>query len=174
MPAMIRGCGKVLPINPRKAAQISNRVLPAHQPQPLSRLPLRLKPIIQNLIQPLRLGLVAVDGILDFGRGVTVEVVGLALHGANAALHPDEPFDHLPVLVAVVGEGDGVVFVVSGAEVELDACAFEDSLGFAGGVVDDCWDAAVCCRVCFVTDGSCCTYVAHATRTRRGQKRCAA
>jgi len=37
-----------------------------------------------------------------------------------------------------------VVFVVFGAEVELDRGAFEDAFGCAGGFVDDGWDAAVC------------------------------
>lgn len=50
--------------------------------------------------------------------------------------HPDQPLDRLPVLVAIVREGDLVVFVVFLAEVQLHAGAFEDTLGLAGGVVD--------------------------------------
>jgi hypothetical protein len=50
--------------------------------------------------------------------------------------HPDQPLDRLPVLVAVVREGDLVVFVVLLAEVQLHAGAFEDALWFARGVVD--------------------------------------
>jgi hypothetical protein len=38
-----------------------------------------------------------------------------------------------------------VVFVVLLAQVELHACAFEDSLWLAGGLVDDGWNAAVGC-----------------------------
>jgi hypothetical protein len=50
--------------------------------------------------------------------------------------HPDQPLDGLPILVAVVREGDLVVFVVLLAEVQLHAGALEDTLGLAGGVVD--------------------------------------
>jgi hypothetical protein len=50
--------------------------------------------------------------------------------------HPDQPFNGLPVLVAVVREGDLVVFVVLPAQVQLHAGALEDTLRFARGVVD--------------------------------------
>jgi hypothetical protein len=50
--------------------------------------------------------------------------------------HPDQPLDRLPILVAVVRERDLVVFIVLLAEVQLHAGALEDTLGFAGGVVD--------------------------------------
>jgi hypothetical protein len=50
--------------------------------------------------------------------------------------HPDEPLDRLPVLIAIVREGDLVVFVVFLAQVQLHAGAFEDALWFARGVVD--------------------------------------
>ena len=50
--------------------------------------------------------------------------------------HPDQPLDSLPILVAIVREGDLVVFVVLLAEVQLHAGALEDALGLAGGVVD--------------------------------------
>ena len=54
----------------------------------------------------------------------------------STTYHPDQPLNSLLVLVAVVREGDLVVFVVLLAEVKLHAGALEDTLRLAGGVVD--------------------------------------
>ena len=54
----------------------------------------------------------------------------------STTYHPDQPLNSLPVLVAVVREGDLVVFVVLLAEVKLHTSALEDTLRLAGGVVD--------------------------------------
>ena len=70
-------------------------------------------------------------------------MVSLSLHRTDTRLHPDQPLDHLPVLIAVVREADLVILIVLLTEVELDGSAFEDPLGFAGGGVYYCWDAAV-------------------------------
>lgn len=76
------------------------------------------------------------------GGGLT-----LSLHGTDAGLHPHHPFDHLPVLVGVVGKGDGVLLVVLLAEIELNCGTFKDAFGFAAGLVDDGRDTAVGCDV---------------------------
>ena len=60
--------------------------------------------------------------------------------------HPNEPFDSLPVLVAIVGERDLVILVVLLAKVQLHAGTFEDTLRLAGCVVDERWDPPVRCR----------------------------
>lgn len=132
---------------PAKAAQISNRKLPTNQPQSLSRFTLRFQPIIKHLIQPLRLRLIPIDSVINLRRRIAVKVVSLSLHWTNTRLHPHQPLDRFPVLVAVVGEADLVIFVVLLAEIELDGSAFEDSLGFAGCGVYYCWDAAICCQL---------------------------
>ena len=49
----------------------------------------------------------------------------------STTYHPDQPLNSLPVLVAVVREGDLVVFVVLLAEVKLHAGALEDTLRLA-------------------------------------------
>ena len=78
---------------------------------------LKIKAIFQYLVQTLGLGLISVDAILDYFRSVAVEVVRLTLpfsdqkppvrlwpmstylHWTESALHPDKPFDNLPILI---------------------------------------------------------------------------
>jgi len=66
--------------------------------------------------------------------------------------HPNEPFDSLPVLVTVVRERDLVVLVVLLTKIQLHAGTFEDTLRLAGCVVDERWDASVCCQRNIVSD----------------------
>jgi len=74
------------------------------------------------------------------------------LHGANPALHPHEPFDHLPVFVRIEGIRDLAVGVVLQHEIQHYGPAFEDgrflrfAVGFPGAV-NDCWDTAICYNV---------------------------
>ena len=70
-------------------------------------------------------------------------MVRLALHGPQAALHPGDPLDSLPVLVRVVSETDLVFDVVAGGEIEHDGAALEDTFFPAARLVDDCWDTSV-------------------------------
>lgn len=132
------------PIDPAEARQVRNRILAADEPEALTRGLLGLETIIQHFVEPFRLRLVAVDSVVDFGRGIPVEVVRLALHGSDPGLHPGYPFDYFPVFVAVVGETEVVLFIVFAAEVEQDAAAFEEAFLFPRGLVYDCGDAAVC------------------------------
>lgn len=132
------------------------------------------QPIFEHLIEPSSLGLVALDAIFDLLGRVAVEMVRLALcrrsvntfccdpqppkgafeellaclHGAEAALHPDQPFDHFPVLVGIVGVVQLVLRVVSLTEVEHEGTGFEDALFprlaiGCRGLVDDGRDASV-------------------------------
>ena len=41
---------------------------------------------VENAVEAARFVDIAVDAVLDFGRGVAVEMVGLALHGAETWL----------------------------------------------------------------------------------------
>jgi len=74
------------------------------------------------------------------------------LHRPNAALHPDEPLHHLPVLVRVEGVGDLAVDVVLLGQVQHDGAAFEHGrlLRLAvrfGRLVDDGGDSTICYRI---------------------------
>ena len=60
------------------------------------------------------------------------------------AYHPDEPFNHLPVLIGVVLKRDFVESVMPLAKVELDRSALEDAFRLARCLVDDGWDATIC------------------------------
>lgn len=71
------------------------------------------------------------------------------LHGPDAALHPDEPLHHLPVLIRVKRIGNLVVDVVFLYQVQHDGAAFEHGRFLRLAVwfrclVDDCGDAAIC------------------------------
>ena len=66
------------PIHPRKATNIRNTILPRNYPKPLPLLLLARQPIIQNLIQPLRLRLIALHSVINILRRVAIEVVGCA------------------------------------------------------------------------------------------------
>jgi len=71
-------------------------------------------------------------------------MVRLPLHGPDAALHPHDPLDDFPVLVAVIGKTESVLLVVARRQVEQDRAALEDAFFFAVGFVYYCRDAAVC------------------------------
>ena len=43
------------------------------------------------------LGLISLDSIFDFLGCVAEEMVGLALHRSESALHPGHPFHYFPV-----------------------------------------------------------------------------
>ena len=70
---------------------ISNRALAPHQPLRAGI----LKMLVQHAVQAPRLVLVPRDPVRDLLRGVAGEVVGLALHGAYAGVHEEEPVRHL-------------------------------------------------------------------------------
>nr|POE93490.1 hypothetical protein CFP56_19502 [Quercus suber] len=73
------------PVDPAEAAEIRDGVLGPHEPEALARGFLRRETGVEHAVEPRRLGLVAGDGVGDFLGGVAVEVVGLALHGPDAA-----------------------------------------------------------------------------------------
>ena len=79
------------PVDPTEAREICNGHSVAHYPRSFRTsssgvgscaivLALFLEAIFQDLVQPLRLSLVAVDTVLDFLRGVPVEMVCLSLY----------------------------------------------------------------------------------------------
>ncbi len=97
-------------------------------------------------------GAVCGGGVAGEGRGRALG--NLYLHGPDAALHPDEPLHHLPVLVRVEGVGDLVVDVVLLDQVQHDGAAFEHGrllrlAVWLGRLVDDGRDPAVCYRTRF-------------------------
>lgn len=65
------------------------------------------------------------------------------LHWSKARLHPDNPFDGLPVLVTVVIEADLVVLVILVGQVEKHRTTFEDTLLLTRSLVDHGRDTAV-------------------------------
>lgn len=69
--------------------------------------PFILQMLVQHAVQPPRLVLIPVDAVLDVLRGVTGEVVGLALHGADAGVEEEEPGCHLWWEFISMSEGEG-------------------------------------------------------------------
>lgn len=88
---------------------------------------------VQDAVQPARLVLVPVYAVLDLLRGVAVEVVGLALHGAQAGVEEEEPVVHFVGFPRAFRVGDSVVSVVLLDEVLHDGAGFEEADGAAVG-----------------------------------------
>lgn len=59
------------PVDPAEAAQVRDAELAADEPAAR----LRGEPVVEDLVEALGFGLVAGDGVVDFGRGVAVEMV---------------------------------------------------------------------------------------------------
>lgn len=97
---------------------------------------------VEDAVEALGLADVALDGVGDLLLGGADEVVGLALHGAEAAVLPAHPGLAAGVVVVVGGEGEEVVAVVAAGEVAEDGDALEDAEAVVV-VVDDGGDAAV-------------------------------
>lgn len=67
------------PVDPGKARDVCYAVLSTDDPEALASGLLFLEAVVEDLVQTLCLGLVAVYGILDFLWSITVEMVGLPL-----------------------------------------------------------------------------------------------
>ena len=100
---------------------------------------------IEHAVQPPRFVLVAGDAVGDLLGGVSVEVVRLPLHGADAGVEEEEPVVHLVGLARAGGVAD----LVGGAvvlfdEVLHDGAGFEEpDRGAVGEGVGQGGDAAV-------------------------------
>ena len=88
---------------------------------------------VQHAVQAARLVLVAVDAVVDFLGGVPVEVVGLALHGAEAGVEEEEPVVDLVGFAGAGGVADQVFAVVLLDEVLHYGAGFEEVDGAAVG-----------------------------------------
>jgi hypothetical protein len=53
------------------------------------------------------------------------------LHGSKTRLHPNNPFDSLPVLITVMIKADFVVLVILVGQVEKHGTTLEETLVFA-------------------------------------------
>lgn len=108
---------------------IRNRALAANQ---IARRR-RGQVLVQDAVQAARLVLVPLDAVVDFLGRVPVEVVGLALHGADAGVQEEEPVGHFVGFARAFGVGDFVVEVVLLDEVLHDGAGFEEADGAAIG-----------------------------------------
>lgn len=88
---------------------------------------------VQDAVEAARLVLVSLHAVVDSLRGVAVEVVGLALHGAHAGVEKEEPVVDFVGLAGAFGVGDVVVRVVLLDEVLHDGAGFEEADGAAVG-----------------------------------------
>lgn len=68
------------PVYPREAAEVSDGELPTDDPETLVGGLLRSQSVVEDMVEAFCLGVVALDGVVDFFRGVAVEMVCCICH----------------------------------------------------------------------------------------------
>jgi hypothetical protein len=69
------------------------------------------------------------------------------LHRSKTGLHPNDPFDSLPILITVMVEADLIVLVILVCQVEEHSTTFKETLVLARCFVNHGRDTTIGCNM---------------------------